>query len=293
MPASPEYSTEFVPSAVHRRGFVPSGDVRIHYRRFGEGQGTPLIIAHGLSFFSYDWIGVADKLAADRQIVAMDMRGFGESSWSPENKYDVADFANDLITLMDHFEWPKAILFGHSMGGRGCVVCAADNPDRVTALVLGDYTPEANKAATRRVRELVGGAPDVFATIEEAMQWFGADQSKPKAVARFHAFMQPAKGGYVVKRDPYFRENFRRILNGEPPAAAGPDIWQALGRVACPILEIRGARSPLFDEEAVERVKSANPHLTLVEVDAGHNIGTEQPEAVVAEISRFLEEHAL
>ena len=44
---------------------------------------TPVLIVHGLSYFSYDWIGPASALASDREVVAIDMRGFGQSGWSP------------------------------------------------------------------------------------------------------------------------------------------------------------------------------------------------------------------
>ena len=114
----------------HRTGTFPSGDVEIFYRAFGAKGATPILIVHGLSFFSYDWIGVADRLAADREVVAMDMRGFGESSWSADKNYAIDAFSDDCIRLMDHLGWDRAILMGHSMGGRNSTWCAAANPDR-------------------------------------------------------------------------------------------------------------------------------------------------------------------
>ncbi len=77
------------------------------------------MIVHGLSYFSYDWIDLAMELATDRQIVAMDMRGFGDSGWSKD--YSVPAFAGDIVALLDHLGWEKAILIGHSMGGRRLV----------------------------------------------------------------------------------------------------------------------------------------------------------------------------
>lgn len=60
-------------------GSVSSGDVQIFYRRFGKPGRTPALIVHGLSYFSYDWIELASALATDREVVAIDMRGFGQS----------------------------------------------------------------------------------------------------------------------------------------------------------------------------------------------------------------------
>ena len=69
-------------------GRFASGDVTIFYRSFGKPGKTPLILMHGAdNFDSFDWIPVAEKLATDREVVCFDMRGFGESTWSPSKNY--------------------------------------------------------------------------------------------------------------------------------------------------------------------------------------------------------------
>jgi esterase len=75
-----------------------------------------VLIVHGLSFFSWDWIGPAARLASDRQVATMDMRGFGDSDWPGD--YSLAAHAADIVAVLDHLGWQKAILIGHSMGGR-------------------------------------------------------------------------------------------------------------------------------------------------------------------------------
>jgi esterase len=70
----------------HRSEFAASGDARIHFRVFGTPGRTPILIVHGMSYFSYDWIGAAAQLAGDREVAAMDQRGFGDSDWSPTRK---------------------------------------------------------------------------------------------------------------------------------------------------------------------------------------------------------------
>ena len=85
---------------------------------------------HGLSYFSYDWIGVASELATGREVVAMDMRGFGDSTWSPSRDYGVPTMAADIGALLDHLGWPRTLLIGHSMGGRNCTYFTARNPAR-------------------------------------------------------------------------------------------------------------------------------------------------------------------
>jgi pimeloyl-ACP methyl ester carboxylesterase len=265
-----------------------SDNVEIFYRLFGTPGRTPVVILHGLSFFSYDWIEQAAALASDRQVAAMDMRGFGDSGQAQD--YSVPAFAGDVIRLLDHLKWSKAYLIGHSMGGRNAVYCAAENPGRVAGLVLVDWSPENAPAGGKRVTEAVARVPDVFSSVDDAMSYFGVD---PKAAdqkkrGRFEAYLRPVPGGFAIKRDTYFRDQFRRVLEtGERPKL-GVDMWAALGRIACPVLVIRGSRSDMFAVETIAKVKAANPRITLVEVDGGHNVGGDNPAGFVRAARAFL-----
>lgn len=51
---------------VHETATATSGNVTLFYRRFGEQGELPILILHGLSYFSYDWVGAAQALATDR-----------------------------------------------------------------------------------------------------------------------------------------------------------------------------------------------------------------------------------
>jgi pimeloyl-ACP methyl ester carboxylesterase len=272
----------------HRTATFSSGDVEISYRLFGKPGDTPIVIVHGLSYFSYDWIPMAAVLAADRQVAAMDMRGFGDSGWAQD--YSVPAFAGDIIGLLDHLGWARAILVGHSMGGRNCTYCAAEYPDRITGLVLVDWSPENAAAGAKRVTETVASTPDSFASVEEAMRFFKVDPASPQGVQqrpRFEAYLKPVGGGYAIKRDPHFRNQFRRVLEtGEKPKL-GVDMWAALGKVACPVLVMRGARSDMFAAETVEKVRAANPRIQIVEMDTGHDVAGTDPAAFEREALAF------
>ena len=75
-------------AADHRTGTVQSGDVSLFYRHFGAGGWVPMLIYHGANYYdSADWIGVADALSSDREVVAWDTRGFGNSGWSASKDY--------------------------------------------------------------------------------------------------------------------------------------------------------------------------------------------------------------
>jgi len=255
---------------------VQSGDVAIHYRRLGTDRGqTPIVIVHGLSYFSYDWLGIGEALGREREVILMDMRGFGDSGWSPTRDYSVPSMAQDIVAVLDHAGWKRAVLVGHSMGARS-TICAA-------ALALIDYPPENAPAGSKRTAATVAGVPELFRTIEEAMAYF-----KSKDRARFEAYLRPVEGGFALKRDPHFREQFRKLLEtGERPKL-GVDMWQLLGEVRCPILSMRGTRSDMYAPETVAKMQAANPRLQVVEVDAGHNIAGENKDDFLKEMDQFL-----
>jgi pimeloyl-ACP methyl ester carboxylesterase len=276
----------------HETGACASGDVTLHYRRFGEPGKTPLVMLHGVSFFSYDWIDIASALATDREVIAMDLRGFGDSGWSAAKDYSIPANAKDILALADHRGWKKFFLFGHSMSGRHSTWCAAENPARIAGLVLGDFSPENAPAGSQRVARTVANTPDVFPSVDEAMRYFKVDPASPagrRQHARYAAYLKPVAGGFAVKRDPFFRDQFRTTLETGVRPGLGVDLWDALKRLQVPAKVIRGARSDLFAAETVAKVVAANPRIELVEIDAGHNIALDNPDAVIRETRAFLE----
>jgi esterase len=264
----------------HQTGRVKSGDVTLFFRRLGKPGGVPLLIVHGLSYFSWDWLGVAQALGTDREVICMDMRGFGDSEWSPQKDYSVPTMGGDIVRVLDHARWTRALLVGHSMGGRGTTWVAAKHPERVAGMALIDYSPENAPAGSKRVTQIVANTPERFASVEEAMKYFNSSNRE-----RFENYLT---ADLSVKRDAYFRDQFRRLLEtGERPKL-GVDMWQLIGEVRCPILSMRGARSDMYAAETVEKMKAANPRLAVVEVDAGHNIAGENPQGFVTALRPFL-----
>ena len=257
------------------------GEVSIHYRRLGTPGRTPLLIVHGLSYFSYDWLPVAEALGAQREVVAMDMRGFGDSDWSARKDYSVPAMAQDIVCVLDHLAWPRAVLLGHSMGGRSATYAAAKHAARVEGLVLVDYSPENAPAGSKRVTQIVANTPERFASVDEGLAYFGQRDRE-----RMQAYLRPDG---AIKRDPYFRDQFKRLLETGERAKLGVDMWQLIGEVRSPILSMRGTRSDMFAAETAAKMRAANPRLQLVEIEAGHNIAGDNPAAFVAAVRSFLE----
>jgi pimeloyl-ACP methyl ester carboxylesterase len=275
----------------HKTGTVKSQDVEIFYRAFGRPGRTPVVILHGLSYFSYDWIEIAAALADNREVVALDMRGFGNSTWSPSKSYKVQNFAADILAVMDKLGWTQAVLVGHSMGGRNCTYTAAAHPDRVAKLVLVDFSPTNAKAGSQRVTNTIVDMTLPFKSLDEAMSYFKVDpkNATDRQRARFEAYLMPHDGGLIPRRDLVFKENFRRIRDEGMKPDHGADLWECLGKVQCPTLVLRGRSSDMFAPETVDKVKATNKNITLVEVDGGHNIPGENPEGLKQAVKKFLD----
>jgi pimeloyl-ACP methyl ester carboxylesterase len=280
----------------HATDRVRLGEIEIFFRSFGEAGGTPVLIAHGMSYFSYDWIGVAAALATDRRVVALDQRGFGNSSWSAKKDYGVTAFADDMINLLDHLQWNRVILLGHSMGGRNSAYCAAHNPDRVAALVLVDWSPKTAPQGSKRVRAQNSGLPDAFATVDDAIAYFVNNptvRNEPDVRARFEEFLMPVDGGLAIKRDTFFRDQSRAaVAAGRAPGMVSDrnrvDMWDVLRRVECPMLVLRGRQSDMFAADTVDEVKAVNSGIKMVEIESGHNVAADNPDALISAARSFI-----
>ena len=92
----------------------------------------------------------------------------------------------------------------------------------------------------------------------------------------------------MFKRDPHFRDQFRRQLETGERHQLELDMRQVLEQIQCPTLVIRGTRSDIFAAAMVPKVLGANQRFSLVEVDAGHNVGGDNPAGFVAECEKFI-----
>jgi pimeloyl-ACP methyl ester carboxylesterase len=103
------------------------------------GRGVPLVVAHG---FSAEGILYAQTLSRlvdlGFKVIAVDAAGHGGTLGLPTGAQSLASYAELLGRVLDHLGIKRAVLAGHSMGGRLVTELAAAQPDRVIALVLLD-----------------------------------------------------------------------------------------------------------------------------------------------------------
>ncbi|MFJ5261944.1 alpha/beta fold hydrolase [Streptomyces sp. NPDC088387] len=96
-----------------------------------ESPGTPLVLIHGINGAASQWTGVID-LVADRPILAIDLRGHGDSAGAADRRpgdYGAEAYARDVAAVLDHFALSRAHLAGASFGGGVAVTVAAQRPE--------------------------------------------------------------------------------------------------------------------------------------------------------------------
>ena len=101
------------------------------------GEGTPLLLIHGLGATAHTWDDIAPLLAQHHRVFALTRRGIGGSS-RPDSGYDSATLAHDAVRVLDALNMDKAVIVGSSMGGQELSWLGADHPERVAALVYLD-----------------------------------------------------------------------------------------------------------------------------------------------------------
>jgi pimeloyl-ACP methyl ester carboxylesterase len=178
------------------------------------------------------------------------------------------------------------------MGGRGAAYYAAKHAGRLEALVLLDWSPENAPEGSRRVAQTVANVPETFASVDDAMAYFGADAHSPAGAAtrgRYEAYLRPTAGGFELKRSRHFGAQFRRQLDTGVRPAQEVDLWDVVRELRVPTLVVRGSRSDLFAEANVARMRAANPRIEFGEVQAGHHVAGDAPEATLAAVRSFID----
>lgn len=286
-------------------GCIESDGLKLSYRRMGKTGGMPVLLLHGLLYFSYDWIAIASELATDREVVALDQRGFGDSDWSPSESYSVADFTRDVGNVIKGLGWDRCVLVGHSMGGRNAAAAAIAYPDRIAGLVLMDSPPANAPHGARRIGDQVAGVPALFKTVDAALEYFAAtpwsDKFDPKRRERFEAYLKPVRGGYVIKRDPYFHRLFLNMKATWPyhsyehetwPMGQEFNVWQAWAALQCPTFVINGSGTgDITSPEMIRKIElfaaEKNPRIEPITYVAHHNLPGRNARQMASDIQRM------
>jgi pimeloyl-ACP methyl ester carboxylesterase len=130
----------------------------IAYRTFGEGP-LHVLLVHGWMFSGAVYDDILDSFdTAGLRLIVLDLRGTGDSG-KPETGYTLERHAKDVLAVADAVGAQSFVLIGHSMGGAIAQWIAADQPDRVRALMLMNAVPASGMPLPDDARALFRGSP--------------------------------------------------------------------------------------------------------------------------------------
>src|SRR5437762_4209973 len=224
-------TTRSQPAAKH----LTINGLRLRYLEWGRPHALPVICVHGYTSSAEAFNALARRIQDRAHIIAMDVRGHGESAWSQDDAYQYADQAGDLAALVDQLGIGRFVLIGTSMGGVIAMVYASQYADRLRGLVLNDIGPDV-EAGSGRITGLVRSRPADFASLDEAMQY--RREISPITAARpledqeetaRGVLSERPDGRWAWKMDPAYIE--QRVKRGAParPHRARADPRRAAG----------------------------------------------------------------
>src|SRR5215468_8203721 len=139
--------------------------LRLHYLDWGTPTKPTMILIHGIARHAHTFDHIVPEFTRDYRVIALDMRGHGDSAWSPEGAYLVEDHVRDLEAVIRELGLARVTLWGNSTGGRVVQVYAGLHPEMVERLIVEDVGPErpqnvADGFARRVQREAEGWASE-------------------------------------------------------------------------------------------------------------------------------------
>ena len=257
--------------------YIEVNGLRLHAVDFG-GSGPPIVCLHGATGHAWMWRGVAGVLDGRRRILAVDLRGHGDSQWPENEAYETSDLARDLVGAIETSPEPVDVV-GASWGGLIALSASIQAPQLMRRLVMVDVPPSF-ASGTADLRE----EPAEFKDHAAAVAW--ERHANPRAsdatVETLAALgTRPGSQGRLVrKHDPYFgwRWPFR-----------ADDHWAALAATTVPTLLVRGEHSPVLSPEVFDKMATAQPAAQRVVVaGSGHLVPLDNPAGMAQVIVEFL-----
>jgi len=243
-----------------------------------EGEGTPVVLLHGLGSSGVEWEHVAPQLSRRHRLIVPDTRGHGRSE-KPPGPYRVPMFSGDTAAVLDHLGVKGAHVAGLSMGGMIAFQLAVDRPDLVRSLTIINSGPAL---VPRTFLQRYALWQRVF-----LLRWFG-----PRAWAKVLAsrlFPKPDQEALRRQTIERFGGNPRAPYLAATRALIGWSVLDRVKEIACPVLVIGSDRD--YSTTEVKRAYMALlKDARLVEIrDSGHAATSDQPGQVLAAMEAFLD----
>ena len=279
-----------------RRWVTPDG-LSLYARDYAGGERDvplPVLCLHGFTRNSQDFEELAPEIAATgRRVIAMDMRGRGQSDRDPKPaNYHPKVYARDVLGFLAALGIPRAVFLGTSMGGLITLAIAFIRPGAIGAAILNDVGPAVDPAGIQRIQSYVGKTP-VVRNWQDAADYVRMTNEAALPALRRDDWARMARrmfregpDGPVLDYDPAIAG-----AGGGKAKASSFIAWFAFRRLAkrVPTLLIRGENSDVLSADIAERMRRRAPALqTVVVPGVGHAPTLAEPETRAA-IAAFLE----
>ncbi|MEZ5373058.1 MAG: alpha/beta hydrolase [Microthrixaceae bacterium] len=265
----------------------------LSYLRWGAGP-PQWVFLHGGAQNAHTWdtvmLALSDPaitpvLGTDPTVdaVAFDLPGHGSSGWRSDGRYDPVTSAAALGDALEQLEFCPETLVGMSLGGLTALALAADRPACCRRLALVDITPGVTRDKAAEVHAFIEG-PQSFASFTEIFD----------RTVEFNPTRSPAslRRGILhnAHRNPdgSWEWNYDRRPMGRRPDGAHDDLWDAVSALEIPTLLVRGADSPVVDDDDVAELRRRQPEARVCTVaKAGHSIQGDRPVALASVLTTF------
>lgn len=265
----------------------PTTKPSLHFQEQGAGD-TACLLLHGFGDGIHVWNTFAPSISELCRTVAVDLRGHGDSPWSPLGDYSVDHHLSDMFRLIDALQIDRFVLIGHSLGGELAMRIADARPEKVVGMVIIDFGPNLNPAGVARVLADFKDSIRPWSSWIEYASWLQAhrpllDPAMPESLARNVLRAHP-EGGYRIKCDPALG-NIEKLISNDA------QLWAILERIVCPALIVRGIGSAVLPLDVAQKMVRVIRRGSLSIVDrAGHAVMTDNPQGFARVLYPYLEQ---
>jgi pimeloyl-ACP methyl ester carboxylesterase len=268
---------------------VQAGSLGLHALIWGRAVDPIALLLHGNGAHAHWWDALVPALLPGWRLVALDLRGHGESDWAEPPRYRLEDFAADVGAVARVLAPAGCVLVGHSMGGRVAAWYAAEHPEGVRGLAILDSRfggVRARPASAWRASVAGKRHGRTYATRAAALAAFRFVPDEPDVSAAVianlahHAVTARAANAWTFRFD-------RAVLalDGD----GGGDMLRRLGRIRCPTLVLAGRTSWVMNARERTRVAGAVPGCAVRVFAGGHHFLLAHPAETGAALRAFLD----
>ncbi len=248
-----------------RSGYIPNGpDLQLNYLEWGKPDGLPVLLIIGLRGFAYTWSTTAEALGKQYRVIALNLRGHGDSGPSPDRQFSFATWDDDVHAAVTALGLDRPVIIGHSLGGRVAFVYGARHPENTRGAVVVDVGPGFPEDAALRVKKGMESDITEFDSWKKAVDYLIARKRPTVPESRIeerapYALRQLPSGKVVFKYDSLLRDEW---LGDKPPPRAqhAAWLWEDWDANTCPTLLLKGENTdfltPALCDEMVSRTKA-------------------------------------